>query len=300
MSLIETIKEARPNISESSVKVYDSIIRNLYKKINKDKEFNIDFFNTNYKQVIQFLKDKEPKNRKTIYSALVVISSKKPEVLKAYTDQMMSDSKEAELQTLKQEKTDKQKDNWITQDELKKKFEELELEAKPLIKKVITDKKKLTVDEYQKFQNYLIIALYYLNEPRRLLDYTEMKVKNWDDKNDNYFDKSKFIFNTYKTAKYTGKQEVKVDAKLRYIIKIRKLLDDNEYLLIDTQKKKLTPVKLNQRLNKIFGKKVGASILRHSFVSNFLKDVPALEKMTEIANNMGHNVLEQLKYKLND
>jgi hypothetical protein len=298
--LKEIIKESRPNISESSIKVYDSIIRNLYKKINKDKEFDINFFNTNYKQVIQFLKDKEPKNRKTTYSALVVISSKKPDVLKAYTDQMMEDSKQAETETIKQEKTDKQKDNWVSQADIKNKFEELELEAKPLIKKVIKDKKKLTTDEYQQFQNYLILGLYYLNEPRRLLDYTEMKIKNYDPEKDNYFDKSKFIFNTYKTAKYTGKQEVKVDAKLRYILGIRKLLDDNEYLLIDTQKKKLTPVKLNQRLNKIFGKKVGASLLRHSFISEFLKDMPALQKMTETANNMGHQVLEQLKYALKD
>ena len=195
--------------------------------------------------------------------------------------------------------TETQKENWITQDELKKKFSELETEVKPLIKKAINDKQKLITDEYQKFQNYMIVGLYLLNEPRRLLDYTEMKVKNFDKEKDNYFDKSKFVFNQYKTAKYTGKQEVKVDAKLRYIIKIRKLLDDNDYLLIDSKKNKLTPVKLNQRLNKIFGKKIGASLLRHSFISEFLKDVPALEKMTEIANNMGHSLTEQLKYKKN-
>jgi hypothetical protein len=62
----------------------------------------------------------------------------------------------------------------------------------------------------------------------------------------------------------------------------------------------LTPVKRNQRLNKIFGKKVSCNILRHSFLTEKYKDIPAIKQMQETANDMGHSINEALMYVKKD
>ena len=41
MSLTEVIKEKRPNLSPSSIKVYVSVLNNLHKKIFPDKDFDL-------------------------------------------------------------------------------------------------------------------------------------------------------------------------------------------------------------------------------------------------------------------
>ena len=54
--------------------------------------------------------------------------------------------------------------------------------------------------------------------PRRLIDYTEFKMREINPDTDNYMNKNTFIFNKYKTAKVYGKQTIDIPVQLRNIL----------------------------------------------------------------------------------
>jgi DNA-binding ferritin-like protein len=129
----------------------------------------------------------------------------------------------------------------------------------------------------QKYQDYLILSLYYLTPPRRSLDYKMMKViKDFSpelSKEFNYYDGSKFFFNAYKTRGKYALQEIEVPNELKQIldfhIKSNNLKDD-DFILRDfkneTELKRGNEITLI--LNRIFKSKVSVSMLRRSFLTN--------------------------------
>lgn len=297
--LKKVIMDNRPKITESSIKTYVSMITNLYKQIHgKEKDFDYSYFLKNADEVIEHLKNKEAKNRKTILSSLVVIcGDDNKKVCQKYRELMMADAIKANKEHEKQKKTEKQADNWISYDEVKKVYSNLKKEVSPLL----LSKKDLNDDELQRIQNYIILSLYTDIAPRRLMDYTEMKIRGDINKDeDNYLLKNKFVFNKYKTSKFYGTQQIDIPLKLKLLINKWLKINTTDFLLFDNKQQKLTPSKLNQRLNKIFNKNIGASMLRHIYISDeVLKDTPALEKLKKISEDMGHNLTQQMLYKKN-
>jgi uncharacterized Zn finger protein (UPF0148 family) len=295
--ILERLKENRPTLSESSLKTYNSILSNLYKKVFPDKELDLAKFN-DHKKFISFLKNMDGSKRKTYLSALVVFCPNCDE----YRDLMNKDGQEYNAQKKLQKKTDKEEDNWVEQDELQTIYSELETEAKKLYKL-----KNPSTQDIQKIQSFIILSLVsgkHINI-RRSLDWTEMVYKDADKEKDNFLDRNKkqhkFYFNVYKTQKYLNDQEVNIPPALKKILTpwiklIEKIYPENNYLLVDSKGNKLTPTKMTQRLNSIFGKKASINILRHSFITSKYKDMPSLEDLQEEATAMGHSLKEHLEY----
>jgi len=297
--LKKVIKNNRPKITESSIKTYVSMITNLFKQIHgKEKEFDYNYFLKDPDEVIEhLLKNKESKNRKTILSSLVVVcGDDNKKACQKYRSLMMEDALKSNKEYETQTKTQKQADNWISYDEVKQVYNNLKKEVSPLL-----SKKDLNDDELQRIQNYIILSLYTDIAPRRLMDYTELKIRGDINKDeDNYLLKNKFIFNKYKTSKFYGTQELELPLKLKLLINKWLKINNTDYLLFDTKQQKLTPSKLNQRMNKIFNKNIGASMLRHIYISDeVLADVPSLEKLKKISSDMSHNLMQQMLYKKN-
>ena len=173
-----------------------------------------------------------------------------------------------------------------------------EKETKPLFKK-----EKLTMDDYQKIQNYILLCLTggIFLAPRRSLDW-KMKIKNYDAEKDNYVDlkKKEFVFNNYKTVKFHGSQTEPIPKPLLSILKkwIAILPDDMDYLLFDNRGGALTPSQITHRLNIIFDKKISTSMLRHIFLSDKFGNVN-LKDLTDTAEAMGNTPLQALKYVKN-
>lgn len=291
------LKDNRPNITDSSINTYASILSNLYKKINNTNKIDDDieeFFCSNSTEVIDFLKNLEPKKRKTILASLVVFCNNETSKNK-YRKLMLEDNARVKEDNLQQKMPERMKENWVSQDELKSIYNQLEKETKPLF-----SKSKLKMNEIQHIQNFIILSLYTLQEPRRLLDYTEMRLRNHTE-DDNYIDKGKFVFNKHKTAKHFGTQTVPIQNKLKLLLGKWSKINDTDYLLIDVNGNKLTQAQLQQRLNKIFGRQASVNIIRHSYLSDKYKDVPDLKDMVKTANNMGqvsiHQALEYVKKK---
>lgn len=291
----EQIIKNRPELSKASISTYSSILKSLFLKSGGDKDdISLEWFN-NQDKIIDLLKDIESTKRKTILSALVVINQGNDN--DKYKKLMMDDGKEADKIINSQTMTTKQTENWVTQEQIKNKYKELYSD----IKTYLIKKDNLSMAEFQKFQNLIILSLasglYF--PPRRAMDLVFLKLKDVDFEKDNFLDmkKKRLVWNKYKTSKFYGTQ-YSDNLPTEFLALMKKFIKFNnyDYMLVDTNGDQLSSVKLNQRINKIFDKKVGVNIFRHSFLSEKYKDVPALDDILKTADGMGHSVIEALQY----
>ena len=277
--LSDYIKEKRPSLSASSLKTYTSILKNLYKRCYGAEEIDPEKFSDSEK-VMEHLKDLEPPKRKTILSALVIITDKKP-----YRDAMMSDIAKYNSIMDTHDKSDKEKESWLNQDDIASVLNKLKEEATFLYKK-----KTLTMADLQQIQNYIIICVLggtYI-APRRSTDYCLLKIRNFNKEEDNYFEKNQMVFNKYKTAKTYKQQTLVVPPELKSILNKWIKVNPTDYLLFDTNGSQLTNVKMTQRLNKIFGKKSSINSLRHSYLTNkFGSQIEIQKEMDKAGEDMG-------------
>jgi len=275
MSLRQELKSKRNNLSESSLTTYSSILKNLYKKVFGEGQIKLDDFDKT-KEIIEYIKDVPPNKRKSILSALVVLTDNED-----YRKLMLGDINKYNSFIKTQQKTETQQENWIEKEKIKEVFDKLEKDAKQIYKK-----QSLTMIDLQSIQEYIIVALLggLFIPPRRLLDYTEFRVKNINKDEHNYYNRGSLYFNHYKTQKHYGEQSVKVPKILQAILMKWIKINPNEYLLFDVNGNKLNSVKLNQRLNKIFNGKISVNNLRHTYLSDRFGDT--IEKNKQIANTM--------------
>ena len=288
-TLKEFIKHKRPNLSKQSVNTYASILKNLYIRVFGDDNIDINNFSKS-KDILNDLKTISPNKRKTILSALVIITD-----IPEYRNQMLKDIDTYTEDQHKQEKSEKQQDSWVDGDEIKMIYDKLAKEAKLLYKK-----ESLTMSDLQTIQNYVILSLLggiYI-PPRRSKDYVDFKIHDIDKGHDNYMLKEHFIFNSYKTAKTYGRQMVAIPKELKTLMNKWIKVNPTNYLLFDSNKNRLSNVKLNQRLNKLFDhKKVGVNQLRHTFLSDkYQESIETNNKMADDLAKMGSSMIQEKVY----
>lgn len=275
------LKERRPTLSPSSLNTYSSVLRSLHNKVFGGE---IDAKNFDkVEKILEFLKDKPANARKSVLSALVVATDNDK-----YRKLMLQDVADYNNEIKKQVKTPEQQENWLQPEELNSMFEQLKRSANLIYKK-----DKLTNQDLQILQNFVLVSLFKLIPPRRSKDYTEFKIKNISKDSDNYIDKNQLVFNTYKTAKTYGQQRVDLPKELKTILNKWMKVNPTEYLLFDTNMNKLTNVKLNQRFNKIFGGKKSVNALRHSFLTDkYADDMKKQKEMAETMQEMGTSMIQ--------
>jgi integrase len=279
----EFVKSKKPSLSQSSITTYSSILKNLYKRVFGSNDIDMNKFNQTEK-VLEFLKDIPPNKRKTILSSLVIITDKK-----AYRDLMLEDVRDYNKEIHKQEKTDEQKESWVNTNQVKDILNELKNNSELIYKK-----KNISVNDLQEIQSFIIMSLLggvYI-PPRRSKDFVDFKIKNINKESDNFLEKNKMFFNSYKTAKTYGQQVVDIPLQLKNILNKWIKINPTEYLLFDTNMNQLSSVKLNQRLNKIFGeKKVGVNQLRHTYLTDkYGHTINQKEEINNIMSNMGSSL----------
>jgi hypothetical protein len=241
----------------------------------------------------------------TITSVLGLFKDK-PTYKKSYAhyyEKMMGkakDMKEADTS----EKTVKEKDNWIDWKEVQEKHKGLADETAKFV-----GQKNITPEQFSVLLHYLVLSLYTEVQPRRNQDYLDMYVvKKWKEdlpKDKNYLDLAthQFIFNKYKTQKTYGEQKIAIPEELMRVVQLyikhHPLVKGNktkttEYrFLVFPDGTPLTAVNAITRiLNRIFGKKIGSSMLRHIFLSSKYD----IKEMENDAEAMGHSVSEQKNY----
>jgi hypothetical protein len=155
-----------------------------------------------------------------------------------------------------------------------------------------------------RLQDFVMLSCLLLIPPRRSLDWVDFRIRDVDKEKDNYMSGNKLVFNSYKTKKYYGRQEVNIDKNpLKKILTDWMKINTTPFLLVDTtMKQPLNQSKLTIRLYGLFdGKKVSVNMLRHIFITErVLPSVPKLNEMKETAREMGHSLDQQLKYKIDE
>ena len=274
MEVVELIKKNKPTIAESSAKTYASLLINLHKAIFPDTPFSVADFNKTAK-VIPYLKTLSNPQQIQKLSGILAINQHV-----AYKDMILQATEAKKPQTLEK------KENWIESDQIREKYEELKHEADCLYKIYDTTPSQ---DILFKIMDYIIVCLVsgIFISPRRSADWFNFKIHGATDEN-NYLYKSQFVFNDYKTSKTYGQQVVACPKELLNILKRWTRINPTEYLLFDTKFHKLTSPQFTHRLNKIFGKGVGSSQMRKSFLSEKFGGMHETEaQLKKITSEMG-------------
>ena len=296
------------NISESSLKLY---LSNL-KRLNGGQEIKNLNFLKDIEKIVDKIKDYKPNTRRTYIISIVSLLKQEPKQKKLYDKYytlLLEYNKDLKTNNVK---SAKQQENWITQDEIKEIYNKMGAELKPKL-----EKKKLTDAEFQELLNWVVLSLYTLNPPRRNLDYQYMViVKKYSDELDkmyNYLDleKNEFHFNNFKTKKTYQRQTVPINEELQHVIK--EYLKFHPLAKLIKKKDSIVPFLVNfngapfentntitRILNKIFGKKIGSSMLRNIYLTT--KYSGNLESLNKDATDMGtsSNTIQNQYVKLDD
>lgn len=298
MDIIKTLRKNRPELSESSLKTYNSILANLHfgvyddERVPKMKDFK------DVKRITDYLKDRPVGSRKTILSSLYVLTG-----LSAYKNDMIDDIQEYRDDIDKQEKTDSQKANWASKEQIDKllgMYKNKSTRAYKYLHDSLYNKHEIDKPEgveLQHIQDYVILCLLsgeYI-PPRRSKDYCDFKLK--DDGTCNYIKGNKLYFRSYKGSDKKGLQIVPIPPTLKRILTKWFYVNPSPYLLFDGNMNKMTNVKLNQRLNKMFGQKIAINALRHTYLTDkHGETIGRMDSLSDDMKMMGSSILQAKTY----
>jgi integrase len=146
-----------------------------------------------------------------------------------------------------------------------------------------------------------------MTPPRRNLDYFKMEIaKNPSEIEDgkNYLLWSRkakqFVFQEYKTSKKYGKEVVPIPEELTHVIDFylkhreKIALSSKQFLTKYGDLELQNSNEITRRLNNVLGKQIGASMLRHIYLTEKYGDV--IDDMEETAKQMAHSVSQQREY----
>lgn len=264
------------DFTPQTIKVY---MERLY-LLNGHKKWTSMVFLRDTETMLNLLKEKYAlSSQKSYLGTLISVLNLKPiksnkkasEIyLKYLTDDIMPS-----FNKVKGEKTEKQKENWITREEIEEVKKEYSEKANEVIKGRVGRK------QYDILLENMILSMYVNLPPRRVKDFVLMKLDDGEteqDPNFNYYDGTDFIFNEYKTKKEHGQKKVQVPKVVKndiamYLDKTESL--DKEFLITTYNGKPFSIInEMTRRLNKIFGgRKISVDMLRNMYYSHKYGDI---------------------------
>lgn len=268
--ILNNLKEKE--IAPSSLKLY---LSNL-KRLNDGQEIKNLNFLKDVEATLKKIEHYKDNTKRSYIISIVSLLKQEPKLKKLYDSYykiLIDFNDKLKNNTTK---SDKQIENWITQDEVKKIYEEIKTKA---LEGMTTRK----IKNYDDLLNYIVLSCYVLTPPRRNKDYQLMMLtKKYDpesSKEYNYLDiiNKKFYFNNYKTAKSYKTQEVDINddlfnvinSYLKYHPLIKDLKKEDIPFLVYEDGKPLTGVNdITKVLNKIFKKKIGSSMMRNIYLTD--------------------------------
>jgi integrase len=304
MTFFEKVKQTLKDkqLSDGSINLY---LRNL-KKLNNDVTFNNLNFLKKPDEIMNKIKDLKDNTQRgyliAIVSTLKAMGDKYKGLYKKYYKLMINIHQKIKEKPT-EEMTETQKANWMNWDDVLNIY-------KTMGENLKLNKVKITEEQYNDLLNFVLLSLYVLIPPRRNLDWLKMMItfnSDCNDKKYNYLDlkNEKFIFNVFKTVNKDGILEMKIPADLMKVINIyikyhplNKNMKRNPHnipLLVEYDGTPINKINsITRMLNKIFHKKIGASMLRHSYLSS--KYGGLIKEQEKDAKLMSHNLMTQKDY----
>ena len=268
---------SKRELSASTLRTYTSLLSNTLVKLGQDSP---EYLSKHVDQVLAHIdKLESAQTRKTTLSALVVLTGDS-----AYSKAML-----ANIATV----AAKYKEQRVDPDRVAKlktmnEIRQIHANLMAAYKKSPTQENTVNV-----LISGMMSGVYEGTPPRRLMDYTEMQISDFDKKTDNYVGTKTFVFHKYKTSNHDRKKgidgaELPIPLELRTIINKWKKVNECSYLLVNNKDQKFTSSTLNKRLTSIYN--FGCDMLRSIFLSDRYKNLPALIDMEKTAAGMSHSV----------
>jgi hypothetical protein len=285
---------AEMDVGQTTKTYYDKAVERIRKAVAPGTT-GLDFLATT-EPVIAWIEDQGSNNsRKTYYSVVKsVLTARKvatdEEAIQAYGKRFTAYFKRVKEAGAKQEPMEKEVADGqdpLTWDE------------------AIKAREQLVKDE--DWQNACLLGCYTYLPPRRC-DYAGMKVvkamTQTKDTNWNFCVLRKvkpvFIFNKYKTDKTYGQQVIDISAPHADLIRKWRETNTTDWLFIKGNGDPMDSHRLSQHLidllERTTGKKAGASLLRHAFLTDLLKDEKPIADKKPIADMMAHSTATQELY----
>jgi len=275
----------------------------------------------------------------TMFVLLEVIDPDSPLLLKIkaeITKINQSEFKKSKYQL----KSDKEEENWLSWGEVKKFYRDLTAQYAVIKKKKSIDTTDLEfIQKYTILSCYMLIPprrlmdfarLYFVDDAHDLfpkdsgLKLSDLITVDEVLKQNNYVYKNtdkkfSFVFNQYKTSKLYGSQKFDMPFKLgrifTYWFKVNRerlnlFYHQNTFpihapaVFLNSSGHPMSAVHIGKSLSSLFKKKfdknISASMLRHIYVSHFLKDSRTLHDRQNVAKKMGHSpaIAEEVYRKL--
>ena len=275
-------------------------LQTLY-SLNDKKPFRSLAFLRDTARITTALQDKAISTQKTIVAIIVSVlafynNTASYKKTYKYYDNLYTDKKDALKDLQDGTKTDTQEENWIEWNDVLQKKGQLGKEV------MNVKEKRLNAPQYEQLLSYVLLSLYTDIPPRRNQDFLSMVVVSQEptDTTKNYYvvDNQTFVFNRYKTSKTYGKQVIPVPVELQnvlaYYLKYHplykgRMTKKTEFPLLVKQDGSLLNATngITRLFNRIFGKKTGSSMLRHSFLTMKYGDMK--HDLESDAEQMGHS-----------
>jgi len=315
MDIAKELKRAKPHLAESSIKNYTIPIEKVCAAM--DGQTSLDCLDKirDTKKVLEYLKDFKPTTKRNYLNALVVMLQvdkdfEDTDAFKIYSEERDEINLKLKEESSSGEKTQKQKDNWLTPEEYDDILNKYELTLKK--KKIFTAKSQdLDKGELRLLEEYILLKLYQQIPSRndfatlRVVsqrEYNKLKKSNTKENllitsREGYY----FIINSWKTKKKPeDKRRINVPISLQKLLKLLiHKKNTPEYLFHDTRGKPLSRNGLSKLFNTIFKKfypekKISTSMLRHMYLSN--KYGKVVEDMKADAELLAHSTSTQKDY----
>ena len=197
-----------------------------------------------------------------------------------------------------QEKTERQKKNWITFDELKQFYKEKQQEVK--LKKIYKKAKWLPKDR-KLAQEELMLALSGVKQPPVRLEMSSLTYVTTEPTSD--FPKGNYLFQKRnqwvalvqqsKISSKKGDQRFTFEPSLARILnKLKRYLKNGDPVFQGKGNRMMSRNSFGKRLQGLFlerfGKRVGSQLLRAIYLSHKYKNMPSIEDMEKTSQQMLH------------
>ena len=296
-------------LRESSINTY----RSTFNKVAKQFDLEVlgaAWLKQNADKVLNWVATQKHGSKVAIYSSLLVLlsPSRKKDADPDYADlyekiNVLLKAENNAYQEMKsnQVKTQTESDNWVAWSSIQKFYNKYE--------KVMLAQAKMQGGADHSFQKLVILACYVLLPPRRLdysgveiiaeINYLKLTLK--EKRLNNYLvlrSKRKKYLSWGSDANKSKTKEnfilVNLPAKLNKVISIWLEYNTSNFLLITPKGFELSKNQLSKQITEIFvkqyGKRVGASMLRKSFLSYLYKDDVKWKMKLKIASLMNHSI----------
>lgn len=301
------VKQDKTELSEKTLVTYQAVINGIRREIGlpKDEDDDAKWITSNWSKILKVIKGSSSKHTAKNRAAVLKVWVMMYDMADKYGEQL--DEIMADLATdvndeySKNTMNDKQKENWMSVEELREVLEKLRGKLPVSVSAIDT------YNEYKQLLQYFMLMIH-LDTPLRndlacakIYKASDMPEKQDPDTNYISVGKScKLYLNDYKTKKDYGVKVIDLGAdvsrELNKYMEVFERMSPNHWFMMDRADKDkcISRTTYTKWFNDIFsdlGKKVSSTQIRRAVVSD-LYDVDENEskKKQELANKMGHSV----------